>query len=535
MKTALIWIAVSSEAQTGEDKISLPEQEMQCRKWCDENGYKVIEVLEIAGESRYESDIIEVLEDFAAKGIFAYHRLREYWKKKNGIDVLVCYHDSRLGRSASLYTWVLENTIRAGINIYRIMGGWVTEADSSVQNAIGILTATADLQRLIKMRKVAMPKRAARGLNVGPKPVFSHKTIYDEKGNDLKVIVDRSKQRLWDDVATLLIEGVSWDMLEVELYNRFGHCDTNNKPYKNRKFYDVLYTPMFWGNGAWNYRPRGVRNMSRTGFWIFDPEDPAPEGVLIFYGAHEAVYTGEQSERVKAELRRRRTTIKGRTVPGKTKMFSGLMICNECTYMMSYHHSNASGWVGYRCMSPFLQQHYPARACEQRKYISVQDTKDFLDDKLSFLLEDTPNISAFFDGVTLSSDTISKRIESIDIDLTKMDNAARQLIRKQSTADEEHEALYDDELRLLAKRTGVLKAERVQLMRGMPNTEADSYNRNMRITELRDMGLSQFWKQPERTINQILLGIFGRYRLVIEQGEIIGFDLATFTGRNRVR
>lgn len=524
-KTALVWLAVSSERQTTEDKISLPEQEEQARLWCEANGYKVIDVLSIPGHSRYESDVISALEDFAEKGVYAYHRLREYWKT-GGVDVLVCYHDSRLGRSASLYTWVLENTIRAGIDIYRIMGGWVTEADSSVQNAIGILTATADLKRLMKMRKVAMPKRAERGLNVGPKPVFSHKTIFDDKGNDIRVEVDRSKQRLWDDLATVILEGVPWDLLERVLYERFGHVDTDNKPYKNRKFYDLLYTPMFWGNGAWNWRPRGGAKWKRQGFWIFDEQDPAPEGVLVFYGAHEAVYSGKTAEKVKAELRRRRSFIKGHNSPHKTKMFSGLMICNECAYSMAFHKSNSSGWMGYRCMSIYHTKKYPERVCTQRKYIDLPDIRSFLDHKLRLLLDPSPNWSAFFDGAPLDTTVLDKRIEQVENEIADSEKQARQLIRKQALADEEHDALYDEELRALAKRTSILKTERNNLLRSLPNNQTDTNNRDMQAAELRAMGLAAFWKQDERTINQVLLGIFGRYRMAVESGEIIGFDIA---------
>ena len=48
-KNAIIWCAVSSQAQTAEDKISLPEQERAARDWCEANGYTVIDVLKVEG------------------------------------------------------------------------------------------------------------------------------------------------------------------------------------------------------------------------------------------------------------------------------------------------------------------------------------------------------------------------------------------------------------------------------------------------------------------------------------------------------
>ena len=72
-KKAVIWCAVSTQAQTAEDKISLPEQEQAARDWCQENTLSVSAILKVPGYSRRESDIITALEDFAEQGIYAYH------------------------------------------------------------------------------------------------------------------------------------------------------------------------------------------------------------------------------------------------------------------------------------------------------------------------------------------------------------------------------------------------------------------------------------------------------------------------------
>ena len=68
-KKAVIWCAVSTQAQNAEDKISLPEQEQAARNWCKENDLAVATVLKVPGYSRRESDIITALEDFAEQGI----------------------------------------------------------------------------------------------------------------------------------------------------------------------------------------------------------------------------------------------------------------------------------------------------------------------------------------------------------------------------------------------------------------------------------------------------------------------------------
>lgn len=523
-KTAAIWIAVSSESQTADDKISLAEQEARCRAWCEREGYRVTEVLSIPGHSRYESDIVDALTDFAAKGVFGYHRLRELWKLKT-IDVLVCYHDSRLGRSATLYTYALENTIRAGISIYRIIGGWVTASDSSIQNAIGILSATSDIARLMDMRKSAMPKRAERGLNVGPKPVFSHRTVYDDNGRELRVEVDRSKQRLWDDLATLIIEGVAWDNIELELFRRYGHADTNNKPYKNRKFYDLLHTPMFWGHGAWNYRPKGKPNRTKTGIWMFDPTEPPPTGITLYYNAHEAVYTGDQADAVRGELMRRRLVIKGRHNPNRMHEFSGLLICGECGYSMSYLSNNSRSYQGYRCAGRWLVKAYPYRACTQTKSINIKAIREYVGNRLQLAL--AGNTGDLFTVTPASNadahvDAIKREIEVLTLE-------KKRLIRKQATAPEALADDYDEALADIASRLGILENELRRLTSIEQQLEHERIISRKTVAKINDIGLDAFWALPSNEINQLLHAYFGKYRIAVEAGEVAGLAVSTMT------
>src|SRR5690242_19296865 len=110
---AIIWTSVSSRPQMSEDNVSLEEQARLCNEWCANNGYSVVDRLTVPGYSRYESDLFDLMEDYSQQGIWAYHRVREHWKKRD-FDVLVCYHDSRFARSATAYNWVGENVIRSG-------------------------------------------------------------------------------------------------------------------------------------------------------------------------------------------------------------------------------------------------------------------------------------------------------------------------------------------------------------------------------------------------------------------------------------
>jgi hypothetical protein len=81
---AIIFLAVSSQAQVGEDEISLPQQEAEARAFAAAQGLEVVDTLVVPGFSRRESDVITALDEFAAQGIFAYHRLRDHWQRRKG-------------------------------------------------------------------------------------------------------------------------------------------------------------------------------------------------------------------------------------------------------------------------------------------------------------------------------------------------------------------------------------------------------------------------------------------------------------------
>ncbi|MEP7287055.1 MAG: recombinase family protein [Chloroflexota bacterium] len=63
IQRAIIWCAVSSADQAASDKESLPSQRQDAQKYCDEKGWVVTEVLEVAGQSRNYIDIHDAAED----------------------------------------------------------------------------------------------------------------------------------------------------------------------------------------------------------------------------------------------------------------------------------------------------------------------------------------------------------------------------------------------------------------------------------------------------------------------------------------
>jgi hypothetical protein len=76
-----LWLAVSSEAQAKEDKISLQEQERVGREWvAAQPNAQIVKVFHWDGYSRSETDVLTAYEDFATQGRYEYHELRQMWQ-----------------------------------------------------------------------------------------------------------------------------------------------------------------------------------------------------------------------------------------------------------------------------------------------------------------------------------------------------------------------------------------------------------------------------------------------------------------------
>ena len=94
LRRGVIYLRVSSEAQDGEDKVSLAEQRAACYEYCEKEGIEIIEVFcDIApGRTKARPEFQRMLSEI----------------RKGGIDVIVCWKGDRLARSVSPANALLE-------------------------------------------------------------------------------------------------------------------------------------------------------------------------------------------------------------------------------------------------------------------------------------------------------------------------------------------------------------------------------------------------------------------------------------------
>lgn len=519
-KRALLWIAVSSKQQAEEDKISLKFQEDQARQWCIDNGYTVVGVLSVPGHSRSESDILTLLDDYAAAGVYAYHNLRRAWQEKS-FDVLVAYSLDRLARSGTMLSYVVENTVKSGATLYLLEdGGMITEEDFRFKMAFGSISVVSSFEQFHKKAKVARRNRVSSGLPASGFTVWSHILERTPTGKSIRLTVDESKRRLFDDLATLIIEGVSWRQMEDELFTRFGHGD-NGKKFYFHFGYNLVHNPYFWGHSA-----IGFSDVARNGgqskcFWLYDAREEIPPHIQVFWNTHEAVYVGEQAAEVKAALLRRRSISHGKASSATAAKFAGLVLCGHCGFLMT-RVSNQSGNAYYRCRSHMYAKD---SACTKARYIREEKIHDHINTMLSDLLA-----SGNYHLVQPEVD-YSARMQQLREEITTTETRITRLIQKQADAPVEATALYDDQIRQYSEQLRALKNALAETEAAAQS--ATDQNAMTAFDMLKEATLERFWTWDVTKINRLLHRLFGQWKVATLNKEVIGLAKQPKNGRNK--
>lgn len=507
---AIIWCAVSSKPQAAEEKASLPEQEAELRAAAERLGLRIVDVLIVDGHSRRYFNFPEFVEAAAVEGIDAPARLMEHWKRRD-FDVFLCKDGSRFGRRQSIFGEVVERTIDAGAKLFTLQDGWIDSSNHHMFISMAGYAAASHMTRLIHDQQAAFKKRASRGLPHGPVPALSHKLVRDEQtGKGLRLVPDESHRRLLEDAARLLLDGVAWHQIENRL-NEMGHR-INNAPVKPNIIYRLFHNPVFWGHTASGHNRKTAR--LERGIWVYDPSEPAPEHVSIFRDTHQSFLTGDLAESVRAEMRRR-AQIRGNARPSETCKFTGLVACGHCLCTMT-HLENNTGRHYWRCQSIYFARREPR--CTVSRSIREQDIINWLSQRL-FMMRETGD--AYFFARDANAPDYAARAAQLAAEIETAESSARTLVIKQATAPAALGTIYDEQLVLIGGQLEALRRELAQTeyqLAAQRTAEVRSAFEHLKTYE----SVADFWKESNTFINQFLHRLFGRNKLVVKDGEVIG-------------
>lgn len=495
--TAIGLVAVSSKPQVA--GVSLGEQEQAIRERCQQENWQLTELVKLPGVSRSDPDIIEMFAGREPK-YAPYRRLRELINSQ-AANILISYDDGRVGRSKSMFVYIAENAVANQMRVLVLTSGWIDSENEDYAIALGSIKATADMKRRVKMRDKAIAARAVKGLNVGRYP-FSHRAVRDDRGKTVRLEVNEALRPLFNDLADLLLARVGWDRIVEILLPRYHHRGIY-------RLYDLLYNPYFWGHSGRRYSLKrdytaaGVA--TRGNMWAFDPEELPPPGVIIHYNTHDAVYTGERAALIKAELRRRHETARGRSY--QNRAFSGLIVCGACGRRIVAHH--LTGQVFYwRCRGK----------CANRAFIKNDHVQAYLDLLLREMVK--AGGPALLERYQNPVEDFETRLKKVRAEMGRAENQLRNLIDKQTTAPSAAQVYYTEKI---AEVSATLNA-----LQNTLNTERENQALAAEPLELRQqawshiarIGVDVFWTLAAPEQNQLLLGLFGKLRLVGQDGQI---------------
>jgi hypothetical protein len=117
---------------------------------------------------------------------------------------------------------------------------------------------------------------------------------------------------------------------------------------------------------------------------------------------------------------------------------------------------------------------------------------------------------------------IQARLALLNDEIKKLEDKVRVLIRRQLAAGDAIQDIYEEELDKYNNQIQNMRDARDRLKGESLAVQNTTSNQQVTLDELAQLTLDNFWRQESRRINQMLHHIFGKRRLVILNGEVIG-------------
>lgn len=519
IRKAIVFISVSSQEQA--KKVSLADQERDGYAAAKRLGAEVIKVLAVRGFSRSESDIELFLQEMAEIQEYAFHELRDLWRANHrnraknlplAFDLLIVREHSRLGRSNSLHAWVIENVLRSGAEVYlynkdRLMSD---VKSSRIDIAFGGYESTSEIDNNVLRMQKGIDDVVKKGLP-GTRPPFPFRIVRDSLGKRVRVEIDETQRPILDRLYELLMSGVAYAEWEVRLAQEGFINPSSGKRYHPNYFYFCLHNPHWWGNSSRFHYGRPL------GEWIWRPTE-TPDGVVIHYNTHEPVWTGKQAEAAQAEIRRRSESVTGRANPATPKLFTGLIVCDECG--TSCIHRQPRGLHYWVCVC-HIRRYASGRNCSQRRHTKQEKIIKYISDLFAYLVS-IDSVERAWRELQSDATTPIIDLDAIQARIVQTNAEIRNLISLQISAPENTRAVYSS---MIEEKSKLLETYQQQLLKAthdqsMQTQVLQEFSRGFEA--IKTIGIQEFWSLPALEINQTLHAVFGKTRLRLRDGEVVG-------------
>lgn len=528
---ALILVSVSTPEQAADSKQSLETQERDLRAIAGQRGWQVIDVLRIPGFSRNYISWEECAADMLKQGITAMSDLKRHCEQHT-FDVFMVRDADRFGRTQSLIMQIAETIcIRHRLKIYSQIDNTLVEGESSrFWAAMTGLRSAGEMDKKKLYRETGMVKRAENGFHEGHTTWF-HRTVHDpDTGKALCVEVREEYRYIWDAVYKIIVEDrIGFGMVEQVLHQKYHIVNpVTGRPFRPKAFYETLcMLPAAWGH---RYRGKKAhkRNVSGglSGEWVYDRTIPPPDDVTLFYDVLPPIYTGHQADAMIDELRRRRT-IRGGSNPTNPSTFSGLVVCDYCHNHLIFNQRPLKFYAAYRCQTHDRHRFGGPDCPCKPKTIGYKHLAEWLTPFLEKLLDGEPLDSAF----PSSTPSVGDQIAAIEQQLTAVTEEKTRLIARLGLIPDSMLQDYQRQMQTVAERADGLKKQLHDLL--AQSATQDRTNQVAALHDLASIGIPAFWELDAGRQQQLLKRLFGKWRIVVADGVIIGVAQASGTRTSR--
>lgn len=510
---------MSTVAQAKDDKVSMEQQEADGLAVCAREGWDVADVIRIPGYSRSFYTLAELVDAATADGELGPAKLQAHINARD-FDVLVARSTNRFGREQSINAEVIGKIIRVcGARIYSQMDGMIDRQNYRAYIAITGYRDASEIDELVKKRAMGIRRRVSRGLPPSGRVPFSHRLVRNPTtGKDERVEVRAELRPLFRDVAELLLDGVAYDQLSKELYDRFGYVGDNGKPYPYTKFNHVLFSAPFWGHQVIRWKSKVVAWAS--GVWIFDPSVAPPDGVEMFYDTHEPMYTGELADQVKAELIRRTEVHNGPALHIGVKVLSGLCFCNACGWRSVYNYRVNR----YGTLYKYLRCNNASRPrlgvdlCPHKGQLREDVVLAWLGEEIQRWL----NAGRVVPQLAPQDDADTQALHELRARAVQLDARLGHLVGELALADEDLKPFFRRDMRATNDELNRVKEQAAALEARLNRQRRVSASQDDALERIRTVGLPAFFALDAAHINRELRALLGPYRIALQGKEVIG-------------
>lgn len=500
MTRAILWVAVSSEAQAASDRASLEEQERVLAQAAREFGWDVIDTIRVPGFSRSFWTYAEFCAAAKGIGITDPAGMFDHWRKRD-FDVLAAVTFSRFAREQSIMAEVVGRTIDAGARVYAAQGGWIDANNRRPMAAMAGLSSATEVDELRRRHKFGMIARVKRGLPT--RTGLTHVIVRDERGQPVAAEVNEANRRMFDDLFDLVVhERIPYNQLEKAMAAR-GHCDVDGLAYRHGRFYRLLHAPLTYGHTHYG---AGRTGWPAGGPWAYGRGEP-PEGATINWNAVPPVYTGAQAERLIAELRRR-PLMRGSASPRETHIFTAVFHCAVCGRVMSVTHPRHSDSI-IRCKG----RHKVPQYCTAINTIRSSAARAYFERLITGFVASGGDLVIAPEPTPDHSSELARLDAQIDALLAELDG----LITVQGRAHPSTRDRYQTRIDLLGEQLEPLQARRSKIAASV-NAAVAQHERRFSAAEALAAVRENMWERPEAELNQLLLWMLGDLRVFVTPG-----------------